>query len=69
MSLEAFREETRAWLEENCPASMRTPMAPDEFPAGGRKVRYKNPETKLWLDRCAEKGFTVPTWPITAGGR
>jgi len=68
MSLEAFREETRAWLEENCPPSMRTPMAPDEFPAGGRKVKYRNPETKLWLDRCAERGFTVPTWPKEYGG-
>jgi acyl-CoA dehydrogenase len=68
MSLEAFREETRAWLEENCPPSMRTPMAPDEFPAGGRKVKYRNPETKLWMDRCAERGFTVPTWPKEYGG-
>lgn len=68
MSLDAFREETRAWLEENCPASMRTPMVPDEFPAGGRKVKYKNPDTRLWLDRCAEKGFTVPTWPKEFGG-
>jgi len=68
MSLEAFREETRAWLEENCPPSMRTPMAPDEFPAGGRKVKYRNSETKLWMDRCAERGFTVPTWPKEYGG-
>ena len=25
--LEQFRAETRAWLEANCPASMRTPNA------------------------------------------
>lgn len=68
MSLEAFREETRDWLEQNCPASMRTPMAPDEFPAGGRKVKFSNPETKAWMDLCAEKGFTVPTWPTEYGG-
>lgn len=68
MSLETFRQETRAWLEENCPASMRTPLVPDEMPSGGRKVTYKNPDTKLWMDRCAERGFTVPTWPKEFGG-
>ena len=68
MSLEAFREETRAWLEENCPASMRTPMPADESPGGGRRAQYKNPDTKVWLDRMAEKGWTVPTWPKEYGG-
>lgn len=68
MSLDTFRAETRAWLEENCPESMRTPMSPEEMPAGGRKVKYRNPDTKLWMDRCAEKGFTVPTWPTEYGG-
>lgn len=68
MSLETFRQETRAWLEENCPASMRTPMTADETPSGGRKISYKNPETKVWMDRCAERGFTVPTWPKEYGG-
>ncbi len=43
-------------------------MAPDEYPGGGIKVKYKNPETKLWMDSCAEKGFTAPTWPREYGG-
>lgn len=68
MSLEAFREETRAWLEDNCPASMRTPMPADEVPHPGKNATYKNPDTKVWLDRCAEKGFTVPHWPKEYGG-
>lgn len=68
MSLDAFREETRAWLEENCPASIRTPMPADEMSGGGRRATYKNPDTKVWLDRCAEKGFTAPTWPKEYGG-
>jgi hypothetical protein len=25
-TLEDFRSETRAWLEANCPAAMRTPL-------------------------------------------
>ena len=68
MSVEAFREEVRSWLEENCPASMRTPMPADEYPGGGRRAAFKNPETKLWMDRCAEKGYTAPTWPTEYGG-
>lgn len=68
MSLEAFRDETRQWLEENCPESMRTSMPAGETPTGGRKITYRNPDTKLWMDRCAERGFTVPTWPTEFGG-
>ena len=68
MSIEAFREEVRSWLEVNCPASMRTPMPADEYPGGGRRAAFKNPETKLWMDRCAEKGYTAPTWPSEYGG-
>ena len=68
MSLESFREETRTWLEENCPASIRTPMPADEYPGGGRRANYKNPDTKVWMDRMSSKGFTVPTWPKEYGG-
>jgi alkylation response protein AidB-like acyl-CoA dehydrogenase len=68
MSLDAFREETRVWLEENCPPSMRTPMPADESPGGGRNAEFKNPETKLWMERMGEKGWIVPTWPTEYGG-
>ncbi len=47
---------------------MRTPMPADESPSGGRKVKFKNPDTKLWMDRMAGKGWTVPTWPQECGG-
>lgn len=63
-----FREEVRAWLEDNCPPSMRTPMPANESPGGGRRAKYKNPDTRVWLDRCAERGFTAPTWPKEYGG-
>ena len=62
-NLEAFRAETRAWLEENCPASMRTPMPEEETVWGGRHATFKNPESKLWLERMASRGWTAPTWP------
>lgn len=67
--LEAFRGETRAWLEENCPPTMRTPMtSEDETVWGGHKEQYANPEAKLWLDRMGAKGWTAPNWPKEYGG-
>lgn len=65
--LETFRAETRAWLEENCPAEMRTPMG-DDICWGGKNFQYSSEAQKLWKDRCAEKGFTVPQWPVEYGG-
>jgi alkylation response protein AidB-like acyl-CoA dehydrogenase len=66
--LEAFRSETRAWLEANCPPSIRTPMPEEETVWGGRNAKYPNPDGKLWLDRMAARGWTVPTWPKEYGG-
>ena len=54
--LETFRAETRAWLEENCPTSMRTPMPEREMPWGGRNASYPNPDTKVWMDNMASRG-------------
>ncbi len=65
--LESFRTETRAWLEENCPPLMRTPMGEDDAPWGGRKA-HMLPEAKVWLDRMGQKGWTAPTWPTEYGG-
>ena len=62
-SLEDFRTETRDWLEENCPASMRTRMVAGEDVGGGRKRKSTNPDAYVWLERMAEKGWTAPTWP------
>lgn len=67
--LTRFRAEIRAWLEENCPASMRTPTQSDDDDVwGGRRGAFKTPDQKIWLDRMVERGFTVPTWPKEYGG-
>lgn len=67
--LEAFRAETRAWLEENCPASMRAPISGEEdFVWGGRNYQFKHPDQKLWLERMGAKGWTAPLWPKEYGG-
>lgn len=67
-ALENFRKETRDWLEDNCPASMRTRMVAGEDLGGGRKRKSTNPDAYVWLERMAEKGWTAPTWPKEYGG-
>jgi alkylation response protein AidB-like acyl-CoA dehydrogenase len=68
-ALETFRVETRAWLEANCPPTMRSPMAgEDDAVWGGRNAEFKHPDQKLWLDRMSAKGWTAPTWPPAYGG-
>jgi alkylation response protein AidB-like acyl-CoA dehydrogenase len=66
--LEKFRTEVRAWLEANCPASMRTATPEDEVVWGGRHESFVNPDSKVWLERMAERGYTVPHWPKACGG-
>jgi len=67
--LEAFRKETREWLEANCPASMRIPSAGEsDICWGGRKFVFQSGDQKLWLERMGAKGWTVPTWPKEYGG-
>ncbi|WP_339650525.1 acyl-CoA dehydrogenase family protein [Halopseudomonas pelagia] len=67
--LHAFREETRAWLEENCPQSMRTPFTADDDQCwGGRNFKFKSEDQRLWLERMADKGWTAPDWPQEYGG-
>ncbi|MCB1690376.1 MAG: acyl-CoA dehydrogenase family protein [Halioglobus sp.] len=67
--LEQFRQDTRAWLEKNCPESMRVPVRGfDDFYNGGRNPEIDHPDQKLWCDRMAERGWTVPHWPKAYGG-
>ena len=62
--LAIFRRETRSWLAENCPSNVRKP---GYIPIGSSKIELE-PNTKLWLDRMVEKGWTTPTWPKEYGG-
>ncbi|MBT5166932.1 MAG: acyl-CoA dehydrogenase [Opitutales bacterium] len=70
--LEAFRAETRAWLEENYPVGLRTTIykgpEEDQDVWGGKKCEWVNPDRKIWLDRMASRGWTAPTWPKKYGG-
>ena len=67
--LAAFREETRAWLEANCPPGMREPIRDEsDMCWGGRGFKFKNEAQKRWLDAMAGRGWTVPDWPRDYGG-
>jgi acyl-CoA dehydrogenase len=67
--LESFRAEIRDWIEANCPPEMRSPANGDsEICWGGRNFKFQSDAQKAWLDRCAEKGLTVPDWPKDCGG-
>ena len=67
--LETFRQETRDWLEANCPEDMRQPMRSDEDQCwGGKKWVFQSEGQKLWLERMATKGWTAPSWPTEYGG-
>ena len=65
---DAFRQEVRAWLEENCPDSMRQPLLgmEDQYYGGKREIRH--PDQKVWADRMASKGWVAPEWPAKYGG-
>lgn len=66
---DAFREELRAWLEENCPQEMRDGrMTEQGICWGGKNWQFTSDAQKQWLERCAAKGYTVPTWPKEYGG-
>ena len=67
--LEAFRAETRAWLEGNCPPEMREPMKGEkDLCWGGRHFQFQSDAQKQWLDAMASRGWTVPDWPKEYGG-
>ncbi|MDO9586716.1 MAG: acyl-CoA dehydrogenase family protein [Brevundimonas sp.] len=67
--LDAFRAETRAWLEANCPAECRGPVESDEDRVwGGRDAVYPTPAHKVWLERMGARGWTAPEWPAEYGG-
>ena len=64
--LNTFREETREWLEANCPESMRN----RSFHWEDAHEVYDTDEARSWLKVMAARGWTAPMWPkeYTGGG-
>ena len=68
-ALEQFRSEVRAWLEANCPESMRQPYRSEaDICWGGKNWEFQSDDQQAWLQRMAEKGWTAPSWPVRYGG-
>jgi len=69
IDLTNFRMETRKWLEDNCPLSMREPTKdPSELYWGGRNGEFSSDDQKLWFERMLEKKWIVPYWKVKYGG-
>ena len=64
-----FRNQVKSWLEANCPPGARNIVhsASSSF-WGGRNPEYPSEDRKLWFERMAERGWTVPGWPKEYGG-
>jgi acyl-CoA dehydrogenase len=68
-ALDHFRNDTRAWLEANCPPEMREPVRDEsDLCWGGRNPTFKSDAQKSWLEVMAARGWTVPDWPKDYGG-
>lgn len=66
--LTAFREEAKSWLDDNCPISQRRPVIKEEQIWSGRRREFYCDDAKIWFERCRDKGYTVPDWPVKYGG-
>ncbi len=68
--LDAFRAETRAWLEANYPAVLKDPKTRihPEAMWGGRAFAGSDDPHIAWIRALASKGYTAPTWPKAYGG-
>ena len=64
MDLQAFRKESKAYIEEHCPDSMRNKAIhfEDAFEI------YNTADADKWRDAMAARGWTAPTWPTEYGG-
>ena len=64
-----FRTETRVWLEENCPLSMRSPIkSPTDMYWGGKNAKFNSNDQKIWFERMLKKKWVVPYWEEKYGG-
>jgi alkylation response protein AidB-like acyl-CoA dehydrogenase len=62
--LNAFREETRAWIADNFPESLKGKGLGME----AEEKESVDADMDLWRDRLASQGWGAPTWPKEYGG-
>ncbi len=69
VDLTDFRLETREWLEDNCPVSMREKLTDaNQLFWGGRNGEFYNQDQKVWFEKMLEKKWIVPYWETKYGG-
>ena len=66
--LDSFRNETRAWLEANCPESQRQPIKTSELINPGSRQEFPSADAKLWFERMRDRGWTCADFPKEYGG-
>ena len=67
-TIEQFRAQIRAWLEANCPPSMRTGMAEGDVVWGSQHPQFPCEDARLWFERMRDKRWFCPEWPEEYGG-
>ena len=69
VDLGSFRLETRAWLQKNCPQSVRLPVkTTSDMYWGGRNAKFSSDDQKMWFEKMLEKKWIVPHWDKKYGG-
>jgi acyl-CoA dehydrogenase len=58
--LDSFTAEVDAWIEENCPKSMRTPMPVSEQVWASSEINFPTSDSKIWFDAMVSKGWCTP---------
>jgi len=66
--LDSFTKEVDAWIEQNCPQSMRTPMPVPEQVWASSSINFPSRDSKAWFDAMVSKGWCTPEWPEKYGG-
>ncbi len=66
--LDIFAKEVDAWIEHNCPQSMRTPMPVSEQVWASSSIKFPSKDSKAWFDAMVSKGWCTPEWPKEYGG-
>jgi len=67
--VDQFRSEVREWIIANCPDEMRDgDTSLEGICWGGSLWEFTSAAQSLWLQRCVDIGWTVPTWPKEFGG-
>ncbi|MBC8221137.1 MAG: hypothetical protein H8E92_00055 [SAR86 cluster bacterium] len=68
-SLKFFSEEVDAWIKENCPESMRTPMPVAEQVWASSNIQFPSDDAKKWFHSMVKKVWCTPEWPsVYVGG-